>query len=313
MGPREVPPPLPNLEANMVEGSTVSTVLRDCNYMQALEGDIDTIHFMFLHYGHLKLEDTYVGGFFNYQVKSRGGHFAVQDTDFGACYTMYREAEADTYYHRIANFLFPFYTQVPPGTLAVKRQFRAWVPMDDDHTMYWGVGAPFDPVEEDPERQKRSFKRVQDMLPDDTGWYGRSRPRAQRKNDYLLDREFQKNGESYTGLPSVFLEDQALTESMGFIYERTQEHLGTTDSMVIRTRRALIRAAVALRDHGIRPPGVDSPEVYAQRSGGVVLPRSADWFEATRELRKAFVKHTPQEVQTSLGRIKEFATGQTTA
>src|SRR4051794_1731908 len=69
MGPRDVPPPLPDLEANMVEGSTVSTVHRACNYMQALEGDIDTIHFMFLHYGHLKEEDTFEGGFYNYQVK----------------------------------------------------------------------------------------------------------------------------------------------------------------------------------------------------------------------------------------------------
>jgi phenylpropionate dioxygenase-like ring-hydroxylating dioxygenase large terminal subunit len=303
MGPREVPPPLPDLEANMVEGSVVNTVLRRCNWMQALEGDIDTIHFMFLHYGQLQLEDTFEGGFFNYQVKSRGGYFSVQETDFGACYSMYREAEPDTYYHRIANFLFPFYTQVPPGTLAVKRQFRAWVPLDDDHVMYYGVIAPADAqVENDPERQKRAFKRVQEMVPDGTGWYERSRPKAQLENDYLLDREMQFNGESYTGLPSVFLEDQALTESMGFIYERTQEHLGTTDSMIIRTRRTLIRAAEALRERGELPLGVDQPHVYAQRSGGVILPRNVEWFDATRELRKAFVHHTPEEIQASLGR-----------
>jgi phthalate 4,5-dioxygenase oxygenase subunit len=305
MGPREVPPPLPDLEANTIEGSTVSTVHRACNYMQALEGDIDTIHFMFLHYGHLKVEDTYEGGFFNYQAKSRQGYYSVQDTDFGACYTMYREADPDTYYFRVANFLFPFYTQVPPGTLAVKRQFRAWVPMDDDNTMYFGVSAPFDPVDEDPERQKRSFKRVQAMQPDTTGWYGRSRPIAQADNDYLLDREFQFSGESYTGLPSVFLEDQALTESMGGTYARHQEHLGTSDSMIIRTRRALIRAAEALRERGELPPGVDQPAVYGQRSGGVILPRNVDWFEATRELRKAFIHHTPEEVQASLGRVRQ--------
>ena len=303
MGPREEPPPLPDLEANMVEGATVSTVLRRCNWMQALEGDIDTIHFMFLHYGQLQAEDTYEGGFFRYQVESRGGYFSVQETDFGACYTMYREAEPDTYYHRIANFLFPCYTQVPPGTLAVKRQFRAWVPLDDDHVMYYGAGAPsYAKIEDDPERQKRQFTRVQAMQPDGTGWYERSRPIAQEENDYLIDREMQFNGESYTGLPSVFLEDQALTESMGTIYERTQEHLGTTDSMIIRVRRSLIRAAEALREAGVVPPGVDSPEVYAQRSGGVILPRNVEWFEGTRELRKAFVLHTPEEIQASLGR-----------
>ena len=94
-------------------------------------------------------------------MKSRGGYFSVQDTDFGACYTMYREAEPDTYYHRIANFLFPCYTQVPPGTLAVKRQFRAWVPLDDDHVMYYGAGAPsYATIENDPESQKRSVQRA---------------------------------------------------------------------------------------------------------------------------------------------------------
>jgi phenylpropionate dioxygenase-like ring-hydroxylating dioxygenase large terminal subunit len=304
MGPRgrDDLPPLPMLEANMVEGSRVSTVMRECNWMQALEGDIDTVHFAFLHYGHLKLEDTYEGGFFSIQVKNRAAGYAVTSTDFGACYGAYRPAEEDTYYWRMANFLFPFYTQVPPGTLAVKRQFRAWVPMDDDHVMFFGVNAPSDKVDDDPEAQKRQFKRVQEMQADGTGWFERSRPVARRDNDYLLDREMQFNGESYTGLPSVFLEDQAITESMGTIYERTQEHLGTSDTMVIYTRRALIRAAEALRDHGITPPGVDEPEVYAQRSGGVILPRNAGVFDATAELRKAFVHHTPEEVQASLGR-----------
>jgi phthalate 4,5-dioxygenase len=64
----------------------------------------------------------------------------------------------------------------------------------------------------------------------------------------------------------------------------------------------LLRAAEALRERRETPLGVDTPEVYAQRSGGVILPRSANWFDATRELRKAFVHHTPEEVQASLGR-----------
>jgi hypothetical protein len=72
--------------------------------------------------------------------------------------------------------------------------------------------------------------------------------------------------------------------------------------MIIYTRRALLKAARLLRETGQVPMGVDHPELYAQRSGGVVLPRSAPWFEATAELRKAFVHHTPDEVQASLGR-----------
>jgi len=78
---------------------------------------------------------------------------------------------------------------------------------------------------------------------------------------------------------------------MGPIYDRTNERLGSSDAMVIRTRKRLIDAAKALRDSGKVPPGVDDPGVYAVRSGGVVLPQSADWIDGTRELRRAGVAH----------------------
>ena len=79
-------------------------------------------------------------------------------------------------------------------------------------------------------------------------------PKADASNDYLLDREKVQRGASYTGLPSVVLEDQAITESMGPILRRSQEHLGTSDIMIIRTRLRLIRAAQALQDKGEIPP-----------------------------------------------------------
>jgi hypothetical protein len=53
----------------------------------------------------------------------------------------------------------------------------------------------------------------------------------------------------------------------------------------------MIAAAKAFRDEAVVPPGVDNPEFYSHRSGGVILPRSVDWWTATSELRKAFVQH----------------------
>ena len=53
----------------------------------------------------------------------------------------------------------------------------------------------------------------------------------------------------------------------------------------------MIAAARALRENGTLPPGVDEPELYRQRSGGVILPRSVDWWDGTAELRKGFVEH----------------------
>jgi hypothetical protein len=78
---------------------------------------------------------------------------------------------------------------------------------------------------------------------------------------------------------------------MGTIYDRSREHLGTTDQLIIRTRRRMLAAAKAHRDNGVVPPGVDDPEVYRHRSGGVILPRNVDWWAATKDLREAFVAH----------------------
>ena len=317
MGRRQTPPPLPDLEANMDPQAQVWTMMRDCNWVQALEGDIDTVHFTFLHMGHLKPEDAYEGNFLYYQLKNRAARYAVMDTEFGTCYGAYRPAEEDTYYWRIANFLFPCYSQIPPGTLATNRGVRAWVPMDDEHTMFFSISAPpAGGVVTTPECSRRQtprganvrptqsqggFVSGTEMLPDTTDWYGRSRPKPNASNDYLLDREKVRTGDSYTGLPSVVMEDQAITESMGPIYDRSQEHLGTSDSMVIRTRRRLIQAALAFRDQGTIPPGVDNPEFYRQRSGGVILPRAVDWVEATKELRKAFTEYPEEFVLETIG------------
>ncbi len=58
LGPRATPPPLPDLEPNMLAGSTLQIYQRECNWVQALEGDIDTCHTVFLHLGHVAADDT---------------------------------------------------------------------------------------------------------------------------------------------------------------------------------------------------------------------------------------------------------------
>ena len=51
----------------------------------------------------------------------------------------------------------------------------------------------------------------------------------------------------------------------------------------------MLEAARAFAEAGTLPYSVDHPEVYRQRSGGVILPEGADWVETTSELRKAYV------------------------
>jgi hypothetical protein len=80
-------------------------------------------------------------------------------------------------------------------------------------------------------------------------------------------------------MPGLLAEDQAVTETMGAVYNRSKEHLGTTDAMIIRTRRRLLEVSKA-HAAGTVPPGVDNPEVYRVRAGGIVLSDGDDWLEA---------------------------------
>ena len=295
MGSREQPPPLPDIEPNMLPGGegVVWIAMRGCNWLQALEGDIDTSHLAILHLGRVSPDDLVPGTFGYYAAKDWTPRYEVIDTDFGTSYGAYRPAEEDTYYWRLAHYLMPFFTMIPTGLLGRQVLVRAWVPIDDEHTMFWSMEAPHSSAAERmPSRNGQPFAGTTaqpKFLPNTTDWLGRWRLEANESNDYFIDREVQRT-QSFTGIDGIHLQDQLITESMGPIADHSNEHLGVSDSMIIRTRRRMIRAAIDLRE-GILPATVDSPELYRTRSGGVILPRSSDWLEATKELRQAFVDH----------------------
>jgi phenylpropionate dioxygenase-like ring-hydroxylating dioxygenase large terminal subunit len=295
LGERETPPALPELEANMYpEEDVMITVLhRNNNWMQGWEGEMDTAHAAFLHFGATRVEDTQPGSLQYYEVKNRSGKFSVRETEYGTAYSMYRVAEEDSYYHRIGHMLFPCFAMVPPGPLGAGPTFIAYVPMDDYHTLEWNVfsrrGRTVQPGRGDTQGAVRTpVGPDRDYLPNGTGWFDRYNLTQNWGNDFMIDREAQKNLVSFTGIKGIRQQDMAMTEGMGPIMDRTNEHLGTTDALIIRTRRKLLASARALASQGITPPGVDTPQAYHQRSGGIVLPRSADWWDATAHLREQF-------------------------
>ena len=87
---------------------------------------------------------------------------------------------------------------------------------------------------------------------------------------------------------------------MGPIYDRTRApgHDGRADHPHPPPHH---RRGEGSARHGIIPPGVDEPEIYRQRSGGVILPRSADWWDATQDLRRAFVDRSEMAEMATLG------------
>jgi hypothetical protein len=110
--------------------------------------------------------------------------------------------------------------------------------------------------------------------------------KANLHNDYMVDYELQK--ELTIGIPFLGnLQDRAMTETMGPIYDRTQEHLGTTDAMVIFVRRRLIDAAKALRDRGVVPANVEDTSLYRVRPASVLLPEDESWITSTEKARQS--------------------------
>ncbi|MBV9898565.1 MAG: Rieske 2Fe-2S domain-containing protein [Chloroflexi bacterium] len=293
MGPRIEPPPLPDLEPNMRSDRRLSVRVtqQESNWLQVLEGDIDTVHAGFLHGGSYKPDEMPKGTFRDYMYRDRTARFEVINTECGALYGAYRDGPPGYNYWRLAYYLFPFYDMPAPGLLGYKISCICRVPMDDEHTLSFFMNA------HDPEVQLGGGERFggNPTLPNTTDWYGRFRTKANPTNDFFLDREIQRRNEGhagYSGIPGgAAMQDAAITWSMGSIYQRQNERLGTTDVMIIRVRRRLIDAARALAEQGTTPPGVDDPEVYRVRSGGVFLPKDANWVAATEDLRKAFVHH----------------------
>jgi len=304
MGPREVPPPLPDMEANIMttEPTQISILMRKCNWMQGLEGELDTVHAAFLHFGAADYEKEEPKSLNWYHYKARvGPHFVAKDTDFGTAYGCWRPAEEDSYYWRIGYAFFPFFAMQAAGPMGPDVKMNAYVPMDDEHTLQWEVFYRTDgparpqrvvPINKTSEAQDSG--RGGNYLPHGTGWYDRWTLEQNLENDYQVDREAQKNWVSYSGIPGVRQQDMAVTETMGPIYDRSHEHLGTSDSMIIRTRRRWLAVAHAFAEQGVLPPNVDNPAAYRLRSGEVILHRSQDWWDGSAPLREKSLANPPE-------------------
>jgi hypothetical protein len=284
MGPRTTPPPFPDLEFGALPEThhVAAKITEYCNWLQILEGDLDTVHLDFLH---SRLPGFDGPGPGVRPSDDRNPRIEVSRTDYGFVKGARRVARDGNYYWRIYQFLMPAIVMLPAGRDTIT--YRVTVPIDDEHTTFWnGEYSPSRPLTEE-ERARHLESRAIGGFAQSTGDpLTRWRPLASPDNDYFLDYAAQKT-KLYSGIPPVKLQDVAMTEGMGAILDRHGEHLGTTDAAIVQLRRAMLNAAKALRDFGTVPPGVDQPELYAVRSATAIFPPDANWVDASRDGLKA--------------------------
>ena len=175
---------------------------------------------------------------------------------------------------------------------------RAWVPMDDHHSMLFDISGGVDegnPAYVSKRRNGQPLYEKFEYEPNTNDWHGRWRCRDRAHNDWGLDRQSQRDGTQYTGIGNITIQDQAVTESMGPITDHDWEHLAPTDQMIARTRRRLLLAARAYRDSGELPPGASDPDTFmGARAGSFLFAPDAPLEQAYQAQLEKAVRWTAQ-------------------
>jgi phthalate 4,5-dioxygenase len=292
MGPAANQPPLPEYEFATVAASHsfVSKRVQECNWLQAMEGGIDSSHVSFLHRSELKTDPLFKGTRGNrYNLSDTRPVFEVVESAGGLYIGARRNAEHGHYYWRITQWVMPSYTMIPPrGGHPIHGHF--WIPIDDENCWTWSFD--YHPTRALTDAEMAAMR-------DGKGIHvkyvpGTYRPLANKDNDYLMDRVAQREGRTYSGIEGFAMQDASLQESMGPIVDRTKETLVSTDSGIIMARQRLLRAVRALDESGTTPPGVDRAHQRV-RSAAVVLPPDQSYQDAARD---ALIAHPGVEPAT---------------
>ncbi|RIV80932.1 (2Fe-2S)-binding protein [Aurantiacibacter xanthus] len=299
---QDSPPPHPQIEAAMHPDAEIWCLQRDCNWLQALEGDLDTSHVGFLHVGSLKPEDLDEDHPMRPTVLNRAPEYEVRQSDWGVMYGGYRPNDDGQMSWRVAHYMFPFWTQTPNNRFATRAIARAWVPMDDEHSMLFDITCGSDagnPAYTSTLKDGTPLFEKISYAPNNTDWYGRWRSTDSEANDWAIDRDSQRNGTQFTGIPNITMQDQAVTESMGPITDHSFENLAPTDQMIARVRRRALMAARALVEGTAPAPGANEPEVFYNARAGSFLHDPEDSLAGAYETALSTAMRWGKEVEAA--------------
>ncbi len=258
MGPAAGMPPPPDMELTRapVTHRFVSCTVQDCNYLQALEGGLDSSHATILHnvtIGDMSWLDDY---------ERTTPKLDVQSTDYGFQYSGIRKIDG-RHWVRVYQYIMPV-TQMraravpvrgeksPPRIPTINGHY--WVPIDDVTVSVINFSYSADPEipldREFAREMEAGYGRGEDeLLPD-------GRLKRNWRNNYLIDRDVQAT-QTFTGIEGINTQDVAVQEGMGPIVDRSEEHLGSTDRAIVQMRRLLLEATRVVEAGG-NPRAADS-------------------------------------------------------
>ena len=249
-----------------------------CNWLQAFEVGIDPAHPSFLH---RFLEDAPLDAVGDnaagrqFRSASAGAtedgerwpmtrimrefhrpEISFEPRPWGLQLTALRPMTDALTHVRVTQAIFPHTFVIPLSETLTITQMH--VPVDDTRTYWYSVFTSFAaPVDKQAMRQQRlQFISLPDYV-----------PKAGRHDRWGFDAGEQRS-RTYLGMgeEDINVHDQWAVESMGPIQDRTREHLGTTDKVILANRRLLLQAIETVAGGGVAP-GVADASVAAQRAG----------------------------------------------
>lgn len=294
MGPADQRPELPEFEFAMVGDHQrfISKRLQECNYLQAMEGGIDSSHSAWLHRGELARDPMFRNAKKSKEISMTDFqvHFDVAESDGGLWIGSRRRADAENFYWRVTQWVMPCFTAVPPHGEDASIHGHFWVPINDENCWAWTFNyhPQRDLTDQEVEWMKNGAGAHVKLIP------GTYLPVANKQNNYLMDRASQRAGITFSGVDGIAIQDSSLQESMGPVQDRTRENLCPADRGIVMARQRLIRAAQDVQA-GRSPPGTN-PETHRVRPASVILGPDISFQDGIRDALIAGEEKAPVAV-----------------
>ncbi len=266
LGPGD-PPPVPTFDC-FVAPENFTFAFKghiDANWLQALEVGIDPAHASFLHrffedkdpeegYGQQFRDSTEDIPVTKLLREAARPEIDIEETDSGIRIKTLRDLGNAGMHVRVTNLAFPNAIVIPMSNDMTISQWH--VPINDRECYWYAIFTDF---EHEVDRQAMRDQRLELYSQPDY------KPLRNRSNDWGYDPEEQRT-QTYTGMGmDINVHDNWAVESPGAIFDRSTEHLSTTDKAIIAYRKMLMAAIDKVE------VGKDAPKLGAALTGPIAV------------------------------------------